>query len=141
MPAFGKTSNKRLDTCHLDIQRLFREVVKRFDCKVIEGRRTDARQAKLYAQGRTAPGKIVTYADGVTKLSNHQTDEPDGLSTAIDIVPYFSEAPHVRWGDTERFHRFAGFVEAHALAMGIRIRWGGDFKRFKDWPHWELILP
>ena len=139
MSAFGRTSNARIDTCHPDIQRLFREVVKVFDCTVIEGRRTDARQVQLFAQGRTEPGDIVTFADGVVKKSNHQTRAPEVLSRAIDIVPYFAEPPHVRWDDLHRFNRFAGFVEATALMIGVTIRWGGDFKKFKDWPHWELF--
>lgn len=140
MPAFGQRSNTELDTTHPDIQRLFREVVKHFDCSVLEGLRTDQRQAELYAQGRTEPGEIVTNCDGVRKKSRHQAKKRGAKSRAIDAVPYFAEKPHVRWDDTNRFYRFAGFVEATALRLGIKIRWGGDFKSLKgDSPHWELI--
>ena len=44
MPRFGRTSLKRLNTCDEDLQALFKEVVKYFDCSVIEGHRNEARQ-------------------------------------------------------------------------------------------------
>lgn len=37
------------------------------------GFRTAAKQAELYAKGRTAPGDIVTNCDGVRKRSKHQS--------------------------------------------------------------------
>ena len=43
-----------------------------FQMTVTDGFRTLEKQQRLYAQGRTAPGKIVTNADGVTNVSNHQ---------------------------------------------------------------------
>ena len=140
MPSFSRSSNGNLDTCHPDLQRLFREVVKHFDCKVLEGLRTAKRQAGLYAKGRTAPGPVVTNCDGVTSKSDHQAREGEDFSRAVDVVPYFAKKPHIRWEDTNRFYRFAGFVEATALRLGIKVRWGGDFKSLKgDSPHWELI--
>lgn len=48
--------------------------------KVFETLRTTARQQALYAQGRTAPGAIVTHVDGVTKKSKHQS------GNAADLV-------------------------------------------------------
>jgi len=140
MPAFGRTSNRRLDTCHPDLQRLFREVVKVFDCSVLYGVRTTEEQQALWAKGRTGPGEIVTYCDGIIKKSNHQAREEGGLSLAADVVPYYAEPPHIRWDDDTRFYRFAGVVEAYAWAMALNLKWGGDFRRLKDLPHWELIL-
>lgn len=54
-----------------------------FGMMVTEGLRSDARQAALYAQGRTTPGKIVTNADGVNDKSKHQKQE-DGWGHAVD---------------------------------------------------------
>jgi hypothetical protein len=39
---------------------------------VIETDRTTSEQVMEYAKGRTAPGRIVTNADGVIRLSKHQ---------------------------------------------------------------------
>jgi len=112
-------------------------VVKVMDCTILEGRRTDARQGQLWAQGRTEPGQIVTYCDGIIKKSNHQA-KSDGWSWAADVAPW-----PIDWEDEPRFYRFAGFVEATALRLGIKVKWGGDFKRggkpWPDTPHWELI--
>src|SRR5690606_12846620 len=51
---------------------------------VFVGRTTEEQQA-LFAKGRTAPGKIVTYVDGVKTLSKHQV-HPDGYVHAIDFA-------------------------------------------------------
>ena len=39
MPTFGKSSIIALESAHPDLQRLFREVIKHVDCKVLEGHR------------------------------------------------------------------------------------------------------
>jgi len=105
------------------------EVVKYYDCKIIEGHRTTERQQELYAQGRTTPGNIVTHKDGILRLSKHQQNP----SPAIDVVPY-----PVDWNATHRFYEMSGWVKCIAMGMNIPIQWGGDWPRFRDLPHWEL---
>ncbi len=142
MPSYGKKSRSRLDTCHDNLQLLFEEVVKHFDCTIVSGHRTREEQAALYAQGRDKPGSIVTHRDGVVKLSNHQGVDGDEPSWAVDATPY-----PIDWKDEERMVFFAGFVLGVAVRMGIKIRWGGDFdsdtytkdEGFRDLPHFELI--
>src|SRR5678810_1345216 len=46
-----------------------------FTLKPVSGARTADEQAKLYAKGRSAPGNIVTNADGTVKKTAHQADE------------------------------------------------------------------
>ena len=53
MPRFGRTSKKRLATCHEDLQDLFAEVIKHVDCSILEGHRSKERQNKLYEEGKT----------------------------------------------------------------------------------------
>ena len=142
MPSFGQKSRARLDTCHDNLQLLFEEVVKTFDCTIVSGYRTREEQAALYAQGRDKPGSIVTQKDGVVRLSNHQGIDGEEPSFAVDAVPY-----PIDWNDTERMVYFAGYVKGVASRMGIKIRWGGDWdsdtetddERFRDLPHYELI--
>lgn len=137
MPSFGAASRTRLATAHPDLQRLFNEVIKDFDCTVIFGHRTPEEQQALYAQGRTKPGRIVTYKDGVTKLSKHN----EYPALAVDVTPY-----PIVWADTNRMYYFAGVVMATARRLGLRVRWGGDWdndtltsdERFVDLPHFEL---
>ena len=47
MPKFGKKSKERLASCEKDLQILFKEVVKHFDCTVTQGHRKVAEQEKL----------------------------------------------------------------------------------------------
>ena len=133
MPKFSKKSLEKLDGVHQDLQTLFLEVVKHFDCTVIYGMRTEAQQKALYAKGRTKPGNIVTYKDGVIKKSRHQT------GMAVDVVPY-----PINWGNIERFRQFGWFVKGVACVLKgygqieKDIKWGGDWKRFIDYPHYQI---
>ena len=128
MAKFGKTSKKRLGTCEKDLQRLFEEVVKHFDCSVLEGHRGQEKQDKYFNEGKSK----VKYPKGRHNASP---------SMAVDVVPY-----PIDWHDRERFHLFAGFVIGIAQSMGIKLRWGGDWNmnfevddnKFDDFPHFEL---
>ena len=72
MNEFSESSLSKLRTVHQDLQTVFLEVVKEFDCSVLSGIRTEDEQAALYRKGRSEPGEIVTYRDGVNKRSKHQ---------------------------------------------------------------------
>lgn len=137
MPSFGNRSRANLATCHPDLQRLFNEVIKHFDCTITCGHRTEAEQDALYAKGRTTPGPKVTRAQWPN--SKHNTLP----SIAVDVTPY-----PVDWKDIKRFYYFAGVVKGIALSLDIDIRWGGDWdsdtevtdQKFNDLPHFELRL-
>ena len=128
MPYFSKKSLSRLDTCDDRLQKVFKEVINHIDCSILEGHRDKERQNMLYEQKRT----MVKYPKG-----RHNADP----SKAVDVVPY-----PIDWKDRERFHLFAGFVLGVAKAMGINLRWGGDWdmdwtvsdNRFDDFPHFEI---
>ena len=130
MPKFGKKSMSKLETCHEDLQQLFYQVIKQFDCSVLEGHRGEELQNKYFDEGKSK----VKFPKG-----RHNANP----SNAVDVVPY-----PVDWDDRERFHLFAGFVLGIASQMGISIRWGGDWNqnfevddnKFDDFPHFELTL-
>lgn len=86
--------------------------------------RTVAEQDELYAQGRTKPGAIITYARGTQYASQHQ------WGIACDF--FKNVAGHAY--DDEGFFRKVG-----ALAKTIGLAWGGDWDGFVDMPH--LYLP
>lgn len=125
---FSKRSLNNLATCHHQIQDLFNEVIKHYDCTVIEGHRTKERQIELYLGGQSK----LTWPN-----SKHNTYP----SMAADVVPY-----PIDWRDTKRFYYFGGLVKGIATQMGIDIRWGGDWdgdnsfkdQSFNDTPHFEL---
>ena len=130
MPKFGRQSQSRLDTCHKDLQLLFNEVVKGFDCSVLCGERTRDEQDKAYHEGRS-------------KLKYPQSKHNTSPSIAVDVAPY-----PIDWDDKERFYFFAGYVKGIASQLGIKIRWGGDWdndtqvhdQSFMDLPHFELEM-
>ena len=128
MAKFGNTSKRRLATCDEDLQELFQEVVKFFDCSILEGHRGEETQNKYFDEGKSQ----VKWPNG-----KHNSSP----STALDAAPY-----PIDWDDTDRFYYFAGFVKGVAFKMGIPIRWGGDWDddtdvketKFKDLVHFEL---
>lgn len=126
---FSQLSEKRLSTCHEDIQTIMRTVIQDYDFTIICGHRTEDEQNKLYAQGRTEPGKIVTNAKWPDSMHNTTP------SIAVDIAPY-----PLDWENLDRFHELAGRVLEVAALLDIPIEWGGHWTRLKDYPHFQLPL-
>lgn len=90
--------------------------------------RTVKEQDALYAQGRTKPGKIVTNAQGGQSIHNY------GL--AFDIVLLLDKDGSggfktASWDIDANFKRVVDFFKKKGWT------WGGDFKSFKDNPHFE----
>ena len=131
MPTFGNRSKKNLSEAHPDLQRLFEEVIKHYDCSVIEGHRPQSEQDTAFHSGKSK----VKWPD-----SKHNKTP----SMAVDVCP-----DPIDWNDKERFYHFGGFVKGMAASMGIKVRWGGDWdsdnlfndQTFHDLPHFELVKP
>lgn len=85
--------------------------------------RSIAEQNKLYAQGRTTPGKIVTNAKGGESYHNYRL--------AFDFVPVVKG--HADWKDLNKFKQIG------LIAKSIGLEWGGDWK-FKDYPHCQYTF-
>ena len=89
-----------------------------FPIFLVEGYRTARRQEMLYAQGRSAPGNIVTHARA--GCSMHES------ARAIDFAfrapdPWSSKNPWVTVGH---------------MAVALGLEWGGDWSEKKiDKPH------
>ena len=129
MPKFGTRSRTNLESCHEDLQKLFNEVIKHYDCTVICGHRGQAEQDQAYHDGRS-------------KLRFPESKHNKTPSLAADVVPY-----PIDWNDIERFYMFVGIVRGIAAMMEIPIRcgadWDGDMEvkdqNFHDLPHFELL--
>jgi len=141
----------QLASCERDIQTIFMEVVKHFDCSVIEGHRTAERQNFHWAKGRhlkregldvqkrsnwivADPDKIVTQKDGFEKLSRHQGSP----SKAVDIVPY----PDM-WKSKDTLLELRGvvkYVQEKLMSEGkidAMVDNGGDLWHGFDLPHYQ----
>jgi len=153
---YSTKSEQKLETCHPDIQRVFSIVIKRsaIDISVTYGVRSTKLQKKMYAQGRTKPGKIITNCDGVIKKSKHQAKE-DGYSYAIDIDIYCGDRKYSSITRYDPLHLayIAGVVDSvvHELYLEGEIShkfvWGGNWdsdgvikydQKMLDLCHWEI---
>lgn len=127
------TSTKRLQGVHPDLIRgMFRALQEApFPFRVIDGLRTIERQRELVRIGASK-----TMNSRHLKASN-------GYSHAVDIVPLVDLDRDGKLETDELFNwplinKLAPVVKAAFKAEGIPIEWGGDWRTFKDGPHWQL---
>jgi len=97
-----------------------------YEYKAISGNRTWEEQAKLYSQGRTTSGKIVTNAK--PGYSNHNY----GIAVDMGVFKNGKYLDESNPSEAEAFHRIASQV-----AEKYNIVWGGNWTSFKDYPHFE----
>jgi peptidoglycan L-alanyl-D-glutamate endopeptidase CwlK len=136
--SFGERSLKNMEGVHPKLVRVLKLAIAKtnVDFMVIEGVRSPERQKQLYAQGRTVPGKVVTW----TLNSNHFR-KADGFGHAVDILP----APY-DWEDPAPFNEVYRAMMEAASELGVPIRSGMDWDRDgklreakeTDSPHYEL---
>ena len=123
---WGIKSIKKIKSCDCRIQKLMKKVIETsdFDITVLCGYRSQEEQDKLYAHGRTIPGKKVTW----TKKSRHSSLP----SQAIDLAPY-----PIDWSNIDQFKRLGDHVLKCAKELNMPIVWGGKWGN-PDYPHFEL---
>jgi len=93
---------------------------------ITQGLRSIAEQDALYAQGRSKPGKIVTNARG--GYSNHN------FGVAIDFCLLQPDGKSVSWTVGP------AWMKVVEIAKSLGFEWGGDWKSFKDYPHFEMCF-
>lgn len=87
-----------------------------FDLRITDGHRTPQEQDKLYSQGRTFPGKIVTNAKANQSLHN--------FKCAIDVCDR-KKVYNIDWEKLGKIGESCG------------LEWGGRWKQFVDRPHFQ----
>ena len=100
---------------------------------ITDGFRSVESQDVLYAKGRTIEGSIVTYARGGESYHNY------GL--AIDFV-LENEDGSISY-DMQRDNNVNGeadWLEVVRIGKDLGFTWGGDWRRFKDYPHLEYTF-
>jgi len=118
--SFGSRSLGRLEGIHPDLRKVMDRAIATtdIDFTVLEGMRTMSRQRKLVASGASR-----------TLRSRHLTGH------AVDIAPLVDGK--VSW-DWPIYHRLAPTIKKAAQDVDVKIEWGGDWRSFKDGPHWQL---
>lgn len=136
-----KVSFDRLATLHPKF-RPIAEAAYKEACEALTGRatlriafgtRTWDQQRALYAQGRTKPGKVVTNAPAGKSVHNY------GL--AVDIV-LIIDGKTASWDTLKDFDgdKVADWMEVVRIFKKHGMEWGGDWKSFKDMPHFQMTF-
>jgi peptidoglycan L-alanyl-D-glutamate endopeptidase CwlK len=94
--------------------------------RVVQGLRTVEEQDALYAQGRTAPGKIVTNCRGGNSYHN--------FGLAVDCVPSVPGDTYIP--DWNAQHPTWKRMEELAAALGLQV--GAQWRSFPDAPHFQI---
>lgn len=118
-----KLSNRslaRLAGIHPDLVKVVKRAIEitTVDFAVLEGLRSPERQQELVKSGAST-----------TLRGRHLTGH------AVDLGAFVDGA--VRW-DWPLYYKIAEAVKQAAKELNIPIEWGGDWKTFKDGPHYQL---
>jgi len=110
-------SRQRLSGVHPDLVAVVKRAIEiaKQDFSVLEGIRSVERQRELFKSGAST-----------TMNSRHITGH------AVDLAPY-----PVSW-DWEYFYPIADAMKQAAEELDVDLEWGGDWKTFKDGPHFQL---
>jgi peptidoglycan L-alanyl-D-glutamate endopeptidase CwlK len=113
-------SMRRMAGVHPELVRIVThaDTLRAIDFQVVEGMRSAKRQKELLAAGATT-----------TLRSRHLTGH------AVDLAVFVEGK--LRW-DWPLYHRLASVMRHAADEIGIPLEWGGDWKSFKDGPHFQL---
>lgn len=138
LSVLDERSAKNVATLNPRVQQVFRNWIAEcqilakaygYEYKAISGNRTWDEQARIYAQGRTAPGKIVTNAK--PGYSNHN------FGIAVDMG-VFKNGKYLDDADPENADAF--HKKAAEIAAKYNLDWGGNWKSIKDNPHFEYKI-
>ncbi|WP_139491804.1 M15 family metallopeptidase [Brevibacillus dissolubilis] len=123
-------SEPRLKGLHPKIRQAAQELIRRAHAQgifvlITQGLRSMDQQAEIYAQGRTKPGRIVSYAKPGYSYHNY------GL--AIDYC-LLDDCGKAVWTVNHEW-RVVG-----SIAKTLGFEWGGEWSDFKDYPHLQMTF-
>lgn len=103
------------------IKRAYHEGI---NVQITSGYRSNAEQQKLYNQGRTTAGSVVTNAGPGQSVHNY--------GYAIDYVLVNEDGSKAIWVVNKDWKRVA------AIGKQLGFQWGGDWSKFPDPPHLDM---
>ncbi len=116
----GTRSKANLQGVHPDLVKVVQRAIQitTQDFTVIEGLRDIKRQEELFRKGATQ-----------TMNSRHLTGH------AVDITPWVNG--EISW-DWKYYPEVAKAMKQAAQELKVDLEWGGNWKNFKDGPHYQL---
>lgn len=98
---------------------------------ITDGFRSAEEQDAIYQRGRETEGTIVTYAKGGESYHNYGLAIDFALQTDDDNIIWDLEYDGNQNGESD-------WMEVVEIAKELGFSWGGDFTRFKDYPHLQM---
>lgn len=139
---YGMRSSNKLQTCHLDLQRIFYAYARRqfFEITIVHGWRGEDVQTDAFLTGASTK----PWPESKHNYINQETHIPESL--AVDFAPWIP-GMGIPWKDTHAFAVIGGILIAVADDMGVKVRYGGDWdmdgqttdQTLMDWGHIELV--
>lgn len=137
MPYFSKSSKDKLATCDARLQNILNQVIKYYDCKILDGHRDKKHQDSLFY---SVPKR--------TKVKWPDSKHNKIPSLAVDVAPY--PIPYEwgnDWRDRVKFYELKAIIFFIAAQQGTKIRFGGDWdndsdykdNKFNDLVHFEIV--
>ena len=117
---FSKRSLNNLKDVHPDLVKVVERALEltEVDFVVVEGVRTEEKQRQYVESGASK-----------TMNSRHLTGH------AVDLIAWVDRT--VNWSLTY-YEKIAASMKEAGRELGIPVEWGGDWKTFKDGPHFQL---
>ncbi|WP_257221938.1 MULTISPECIES: M15 family metallopeptidase [unclassified Acinetobacter] len=110
----------KLEGVHPDLIKVVKRAIELTECDftVTEGLRSKERQAQLLKEKKTT-----------TSNSRHLTGH------AVDLAAWVDNTVSWEW---KYYYQIADAMKKAASELNVSIEWGGDWKKFKDGPHFQL---
>ena len=126
----GRRSKDRLVDVHPHLIKIVEHAITltMIDFTVLEGPRLHERQLALFAAGATSTMNSRHIVRAVI-------DGGDGFAHAVDLGAWV--CGEVRW-DWPLYDKIASAMKLAAVDLDLKIEWGGDWRSFRDGPHFQL---
>ncbi|RZJ33309.1 MAG: M15 family peptidase [Chryseobacterium sp.] len=131
-------TQKRIDKLHPIVRDEVKKIIAECDAaltgkakiRITQGLRTFDEQAQLYAIGRTKAGKKVTNAKAGQSIHNY------GLAVDMCLI---IDGKTASWDTAKDWDddKIADWYECVKIFAKHGWEWGGNWKTFKDLPHFE----
>lgn len=131
-------TSQRIEKLHPFVREEVAEIIAECDknltgkakVRITQGLRTFKEQDNLYSLGRTKPGKKVTNAKGGQSIHNY--------GFAVDICMMI-DGKTASWDTVKDWDhdKVADWYECVKIFAKYGWDWGGNWKTFKDLPHFE----
>lgn len=96
------------------------------DIIIITGHRNKEAQDECYKKGTS----MCKFPD-----SKHNSSPSKAFDAAIST----DRGASIDWRNLDNFHKLNREIQKVAKTLGVKIKWGGEFKSIRDFVHWELI--